>query len=108
MANRRNVTIQDFRNLPHGVQDNNSEIEFVVVIEDPSPNGGTTLSDELKIISDNLEEDVRINVEFDGLEEDFLQLSKVLSASEPESPENGRRFGLNLSSKHFSFITLNK
>ncbi len=87
MGRRRNVTIQDFRKLPQGFQ-GNAEIEFVVVIEDSSPNGSTTLSDELKIISDNLEEDVRINEELDGIEDDLLRLSKVLSASEPESLAN--------------------
>ncbi len=68
----------------------NAEIEFVVVIEDPSPNGSTALSDDLKIISESLEDDVRISEEFDELEDNFLRLSKVLSA--PEANNLEKRF----------------
>jgi hypothetical protein len=88
-SRRRNVTIQNFRRLPQGLQDN-AEIEFVVVIEDPSPNGSTALSDDLKIISESLEDDVRISEEFDELEDNFLRLSKVLSA--PEANNLEKRF----------------
>jgi hypothetical protein len=87
IMNRRandDITIQEISETPEELE-SDSAFEFILVIEDPSPDGSLRLSDELKLISGHLEEDIQSRKELEELEGAFLRLSKVLSPHQQQS-----------------------
>ena len=72
------VTIQEISEDPN----DGSAIEFILVIEDDNSDGSSQLTEELRKISEHLEEDVMLDQELDDLQEGLLRLSQVLSDSD--------------------------
>ena len=108
MTRRSNgdITIQEISETPEDLE-SDSAFEFILVIEDPSPDGSSPLSDELKLISGHLEEDIRSRDELDELEEGFLRLSKLLSGNKQQRHLNTKyeeRGNSKLPCWHFNLI----
>jgi len=69
------VTIQEISEDP----EDGSAIEFILVIEDDKADGSSQLTEELKKIEEHLEDDVRLDQEFDDLQDGLSRLSQVLA-----------------------------
>ena len=80
----------DISNILQNEPETNS-IEYVVVIEDANADGGSELTQDLKAIHDQLQDDIRTNEELDSLETGFLRLSRVLAESKSDHPHSSYR-----------------
>ena len=67
-------------------------IEYVVVIEDANAGGGSELTQDLKAVFDQLQDDISTNEELDSLETGFLRLSRVLAESKSDHPHSSYRY----------------
>ena len=80
------VTIQEITEDPN----DGSAVEFILVIEDDNPDGSSQLTDELRKIAEHLEDDVKLDQEFDDLQEGLSRLSQVLLDSDSVTAQRNK------------------
>lgn len=78
---RDKITIRKISQVPEDLEDTSS-MEFILVIEDSDNDGGSQLSNNVKLISDHLEVDAQQDQELDDIEEDLLYLSEILKQTD--------------------------
>ena len=74
------ITIQEISGTPQDLEED-SAVEFILVIEDPSPGEESQLNDELRAIAEHLDNDIHLEEELDALESGFDRLASVLQGS---------------------------
>ena len=57
-------------------------VEYILVVEDEE---ASQLTDELRLICDHLDDDIKTEKELDELREAFIRLARVVSESRPGS-----------------------
>lgn len=77
---RSDIVFKKLSEAPDLPQDE-SAVEYILVIDDA---GASQLTDDLKLIFDHLDEDIRIDKELEELQEGFKRLAKVLAESKPD------------------------
>ena len=91
MSNINDILSSDIPATPNDDCDINS-FEFVVVVEEGAgAEGGTELSNDLKAISAQLQDDLRTNDELNFLDAGFSRLSRVLAGSSSAHPQSSYR-----------------
>ena len=74
------ITIQEISGTPQDLEED-SAVEFILVIEDPSPGEESQHNDELRAIAEHLDNDIHLEEELDALESGFDRLASVLQGS---------------------------
>jgi len=73
-----------------GLIQSNSGVEYILVVEDEE---ASQLTDELRLIFDHLDDDIKTEKELDELADGFVRLARVLSESRPSSFNSHRDIG---------------
>ena len=70
--------------ISNPLQDEQESVQYVVVIENASADGGSELTQDLKVIYEQLQDDIKTNEELDHLDAGFRRLSRVLAESKSD------------------------
>lgn len=70
--------------------ENSSGVEYILVVEDEE---ASQLTDELRLIFDHIDDDIKTEKELEELADGFLRLARVVAESRPSSFSSHKEIG---------------